>query len=125
MSGYGENINAEEKKLNLAADAQFANENTVATDVCVAEVRQNAFAAADHQEEPATRMVVMFVFAQMLRQLGDTRGQQGDLHFRRSGVAFMGCVANDHTGFVIFLQRHCLYIPPLSYGRHILAQASD
>ena len=47
-------------------------------------------------------MVVVGVLLEMLRQLTDALGEDGDLNFRRTGVALVGLVGVDNDGLLVF-----------------------
>jgi hypothetical protein len=42
--------------------------------------------------QSASRVLVVLVYFQVLGQLADPGGQQGNLYFRRTGVARMGAI---------------------------------
>ena len=47
-------------------------------------------------------MVVVGVLLEVLRQLTDALGEDGDLDFRRTGVALVGLVGVDNDGLLVF-----------------------
>ena len=55
---------------------------------------------------PRRGRVVLLVGAQMLGELVDARGQQGDLDFGRAGVFGFAPVLIDDFGFALFRDRH-------------------
>src|SRR5690348_576974 len=59
------------------------------------EVLEQMVALADHLQQPATRGVILLVRAEVLGQLVDARGQDRDLHFRRTGVFIVNLVIRD------------------------------
>ena len=63
---------------------------------------------ADHLEQAAAGMVVLFVGLEMLGQIVDPPGQDGDLHLRGAGVALMGGIGLHDFGF--FLGKHVLHL---------------
>ena len=52
-------------------------------------------AAPDELEQPAARVVVVRVLAEMVGEPADALGQQRDLHLRRTGVSIMRLVFAD------------------------------
>ena len=51
-----------------------------------------AAALADHGDQAAARVKVLLMHIQMVRQVLDTLGQYGDLHFGRTGITLSGGV---------------------------------
>ena len=58
---------------------------------------------ADHHEKAAAGVVVMLVLTQMLGQLVDAGGQDRDLDLGGTGVALMGRILGDDSGFLFLL----------------------
>ena len=59
------------------------------------QVVQQAAPLADHHQEPAAGVQVLVVGAEMLGQVLDALGQNGDLDFGRAGIAFFGAIRLD------------------------------
>src|SRR5918994_2411746 len=64
----------------LATQAELADQGPVALDVVALEVTEQAAALADEHQEPAARVVVLAMLAEMLRELVDPLGEQRDLN---------------------------------------------
>src|SRR5713226_1668380 len=80
----------------LLSQTQLADDRQVAIAVGSAQIGQQAGPLADHHEQAAPAGVVLLVRAQVLGQLGDSRREQSDLHFRRAGVGgFTPKLVND------------------------------
>src|SRR5262249_47635220 len=79
----------------LAAQAELLDEGAVALEVVLLHVVQEATATTDELEQPAPRIVVVLVGAQMLRQLVDPLCEHRDLHLRRAGVGLAAAVLRD------------------------------
>src|SRR6185312_2517014 len=79
----------------LAAQAELLDEGAVALEIVLLQVVQKATATADELQQPATRVVVVAVRAQMLGQLVDPPGEHRDLHLRRAGVGLAAAVLRD------------------------------
>ena len=73
----------------LLADAQLADYVAVAVRVMRLQVIQQATALADEHQETAPRGVILLVGLEMLSQFADTRTQNRNLDFRRTGVRVM------------------------------------
>jgi hypothetical protein len=80
----------------LLPESQLRDELAVALDVVPREVIELAATLADHHQQPAPRVVVLLVLAQMLGQVVDALGQKRDLHLRRARVALVGGELLDH-----------------------------
>src|SRR5579884_3186316 len=70
----------------LAAEAELLDEGAVALHVLPLQVVQEPAAPTDELEQPAARIVVVPVGAQVLGQRVDALGQHRDLHLRRARV---------------------------------------
>ncbi|VVT10929.1 hypothetical protein RV134_260343 [Roseovarius sp. EC-HK134] len=90
----------------LAADAEALDEVLIAGLILALEVIQQLAALCDHHQETTTTMVVFLVGLEMLGQRGDPRGQDCDLHFGRTCVAFFGCEFLDNAVFFCGSNRH-------------------
>jgi hypothetical protein len=64
------------------------------------QVVQQLAATAHHLEQAAARVVVLGVLLEVLGQVVDPRGQEGDLHFRRTGVVLRALVVQEDLGLV-------------------------
>src|SRR5690606_32094611 len=62
-----------------AADAEAVDQRTEALDVLLGEVLQQPAALADEDQQTTAGVVVVLVGLEVLRQVGDATGQQGDL----------------------------------------------
>src|SRR5512139_406761 len=71
----------------LLADAEALDRRAVAVDVGALEVVEEAAALAHHAQESPARVVVLHVRLEVLGEAVDVLGEEGDLHFRRPGVA--------------------------------------
>jgi hypothetical protein len=94
----------------LASQAQFLNQCAVPLQVPLLEVVQEPSAAADELQQPAARVVVLRVRAQMLGQLVDALGEQCDLHLGRAGVLAGPAVLADDL--LLRFLRESQFLPP-------------
>ena len=69
-----------------AADAQAGDDRAVALDVLLHEVVEQTTALADEQVEAAARVVVVRVGLEVLDEISDALGQDGDLDISVEGI---------------------------------------
>src|SRR6516162_8251379 len=79
----------------LPSDAETADDGAVALDVVLADVIEQPAALADELHQAAPGVVVPFVLLQVLREVVDPSGQQGNLHLGRAGVLVVEPVLGD------------------------------
>ena len=84
------------------ADVQLRNDGTIALDVLLGQVVEQAAALTDHLVHAKTAVVVIGMTLQVLGELADTLGKNGDLDFRRTGVVLMSSILADDFGFLVF-----------------------
>jgi hypothetical protein len=65
------------------------------------EIIKQSSAFANHLKETTATMVVFFVELEVLGKLGDFFGQESNLNFGASGVAFFDGELGDYRGFLI------------------------
>lgn len=87
----------------LLTDAQFLDDSAVSSDVLFHQVIEQVPSASDHLQQATTGMMVVFMLLQMLCQIVDSSGEDGDLYLRRSGVFLMQSVGFDYRRFFLFL----------------------
>src|SRR5215475_11068661 len=68
--------------LELAAEAELLDEGAIALEIFPLQVVQEPAAATDELEQPATRVVIVLMRPEMLRELVDALRQHRDLDFR-------------------------------------------
>jgi len=90
------------ENLDAAANAEPYDKSTVSRDVCRGQVVEQSPALADHGKESTPRVVVMLVSLEVLGKRVDSCRQKGDLHFRRTCVAFVGLICFDYFVFLFF-----------------------
>ena len=86
----------------LLADVQLCNDGTIALDVLLGEVVEHAAALTDELVHAQTAVVVVGVSLEVLGQLTDTLGPDGDLNLGRAGVVLVRGVGVDDVGFLLF-----------------------
>jgi len=88
-------------RSRLLAKAQAGDQHPIAIDVRLIEVGKLTPALADELEQPASRMMVVLMCAQVLGELRNARGEDGNLNLRGAGVARMrGVLGDDQVGGV-------------------------
>src|SRR5215831_21016323 len=100
----------------LAAQAELLDEGAVALEVVLLQVVQEAAAPPDELEQPAPRVMVVLVRAQMLGQLVDPLREHRDLHLRRAGVGLAAAVLRDDLLLCFLGQGHALSFSVASRG---------
>ena len=88
--------------LQLLSDVQLRNDGTVSFDILLLQVVQQISAVSHHFQHTSAAVMVLLVHLQMLGQLIDSGGQNGDLNLRRTGVAFMSGISCDNCVFFVF-----------------------
>lgn len=79
----------------LAAQSELLDEHAVALHVLLAEVAELPTPAADELQQPATRVVVVRVLTEMVREPPDALGQERNLDLGGAGVSLVGLVFVD------------------------------
>ena len=80
----------------LLSDAQLGDNGAVALDVLGHQIVQHLAALTDHLQQAAAGVVVLLVDLQVLGQLVDAGGQNGDLDLGGAGVSGVSAVGLDH-----------------------------
>src|SRR6185312_7400976 len=83
----------------LAAQAQTLDQGLVAAGVRLLQIGQQAATLVDHLEQATARVVILVVLGEVLGKMLDACRKQGDLDFRRAGIAGSATViGNDLAG---------------------------
>jgi hypothetical protein len=93
--------------LELVPEAQFLDDLPVSVDIRTLQVVQETATTSDHLEEPTTAVVVLFVESEVVRQIVDLLGEQGDLNAGRASVGLVGPIFLDGRAF---FESHVLVI---------------
>ena len=86
--------------LPLAAQAKLLDDRLVTIQIRLLEVIKELSPTGCHHQQAATGMEILAVRFQVFRKMSDTGGEQGDLHFTRSGILVVGTVFFDYVLFV-------------------------
>jgi hypothetical protein len=97
----------------LFPETQGFDNSAIALDILVANVIQQIATLSDELQKPAPARKVFGVLLQVGRQLVDPLGEERDLDFRRSGVAFVQGVGLDNLCLTFFGYGH---VPPFLSG---------
>ena len=85
----------------LLTDAKLGDNGTIALNVVLRHIVQQTTALADHLEQTHTAVVVLLVHLQVLGELIDPLGEDRDLHLGGAGIALVGLVVLDNSGFLV------------------------
>jgi len=85
-------------------DTELRDDRAVTLNIGIFEIVEQIAAVADHLQQAAAGVMVLGMDLQMLRQLVDPGGQDGNLDLRRAGVLVMQTVLLDDFGFFFFSQ---------------------
>src|SRR5689334_23248357 len=89
-----------------AANAEFVDQVLVTLLIGAPQIVEQGAALADKLEQPATRMIVLHVRLEVLGQIVDALGEDGDLHFRRASVSGLLGVLLDDFSLAAACNRH-------------------
>jgi hypothetical protein len=90
----------------LAAQVQAVGYFDVTRIARLTQISQQSAALANQLEQTAAARFIVFVRAQVLGQLGDAVGQNGDLNFGRTGVGIMTMKILDRLGLDFLSEWH-------------------
>ena len=85
--------------LELVPEPQFLDDLPVSVDIRSLQVVQETATTSDHLEESTTTMVVLLVGAEVVRQIVDPLGEQGDLNAGRATVGLVRPIFLDGRAF--------------------------
>src|SRR5690606_29029252 len=85
---------------------QTRDQCAVTVGILTLQVVQQLAALVDHADQTTTAVVVLGVGLEVTLQLVDVGGQQGNLHFRRTGIASSLLVLVNDLGFFLNAQCH-------------------
>src|SRR5829696_4411462 len=86
---------------DLPAQAELGDERPVALDVLFLQVLEQPAPFADHLEQTPPRVVVVLVFAQVLRKMRYAPREHRDLHLRRPRVVLVSPILLNRLFFVL------------------------
>jgi hypothetical protein len=95
----------------LSAEAEIIDDGAVPLNIVVPHIIEQAAAAADQHQQPATRMVILLVDLQVLGEVLNAMGKQADLDLGAAGVAVMKFKLVDQTLFFLHRKNHGVFPP--------------
>ena len=104
----GERISFPRAYCLLLTDAELGDDGTIALDVLLHEVVEQAAALTDHLVQAAAGVVILRVDLEVLGELVDALGENGDLDLGRTGVALMGAVGFDNGSLLVLKHHSCV-----------------
>jgi len=112
----------------LAAETQLTNQRLVARGVLVLQVTKKTTTLTYELKQPATRVVILLVRPEVIREELDARREERNLYLRGTGVAFLASELLDYFRLVGSCERHfsflCLLSKPVG-GGHDAEEISD
>ena len=96
----------------LLTDTESCDNGTISLDVNLLEVAEKASSLTDHHQKAASAVVILLVNLEVLGEVVDPSGEQGDLNLGRTGVAFVGGVFR-HDSLLFFFQHVCFHLSKL------------
>jgi hypothetical protein len=90
----------------LLAKTVASDRGAIALNIVLAQVGQQATAAADQLQQTTARMMILPMFAEVSRKSVDPLGQQRNLDLWRTGVRVMHAMVGNDFVFLCLLQRH-------------------
>ena len=91
--------------LRLLSDAELGDAGSVALNVLLGQVVQKVAALTDHLQQAEAAVIVLVMDLQVLGELIDALGENGDLDLGRARVRLVGAVCLDY-GSLFFLRDH-------------------
>src|SRR5690606_5654625 len=90
----------------LTTQTQTTDQGAVTSSILALQVIQQLTTLVDHTDQATTGVVVLAVGLEVALQLVDVGGQQGNLHFRATGIAFSLLVLVNDLGFFSNAKSH-------------------
>ena len=90
----------------LLAKTELRDEISVPLTVLVTEIVEQRPTLVDHHQQPAARMIVLLVVLEVLGQVADTLGEDRDLDFGRTRIAFGAGMILDERFLALLRNRH-------------------
>lgn len=88
----------------LLSETELLNNGTVAVNVLLLEIIQKITTLTYHLKKTAARVVVVVVELQVLGEVGNSLGENGDLYLGRACVTLVCCVSLDDFGLYFFVK---------------------
>lgn len=88
----------------LLSQTELLDDSAVAVDILLLKIVQKVTALTDHFKKTATGVVVVVVGLQVLGQVGNSLGENGDLYLGRTCVTLVHRVGLDDLCFYFFVK---------------------
>ncbi len=88
--------------LTLFSDAQLLDQATVALQIVLLQVVEQAAAAADQLHQSAVRCEIFFVLLKVAGDLADALSKHCNLAFNAAGVCCRSTIGGKYAGFLFF-----------------------
>src|SRR5690606_28585744 len=108
--------------LPLTTQTQTGNQRLVARFVQTLDIVKQTTALRYQLQKTATRMIIMLMVFEVFGKVGNTLGKNGYLNFRRTRIAFLGCIFLDKCLLALSSNRHR---KPFLFGRKISRLGRD
>jgi hypothetical protein len=93
-------------KTELSAEAEALDELTVALNVDIRQVAEQATTLTHEEQQAAARVVIVLVLFEVLREIFNAGGEESNLHLGGTGVTRVSCVLFDDCLFDACFQGH-------------------
>ena len=88
-------------------DTELIDDSAVTLDVLGHQIVQHLAALTDHLQQAAAGVMILLVGTEVLGEVVDSLGENGDLNFRGTRVALMACILLDDL--CLFALQHCVF----------------
>lgn len=90
-------MTAAEARDSLSTQTKLGDDGAIALNIDRGQIIEQPTSAADQHEKAPATVVVLLVGFEMLSQMVDAIAEQGNLHFRRTGVVVASTVLGDRV----------------------------
>lgn len=109
---------------DLSSQTELGDDGTIPFDVVLLEVTEEVASVTDHLVQTAAAVVVLLVVLEVFGKRVDAEGQDCNLDFRRTGVAFVYLVLFDKS-LLLFLGNHILHLWFVNSESDVIAAAGE
>src|SRR5690606_5479917 len=94
------------QRCRSAAQLKRSNDLTIAIDVALSQIVEQATTLADHLQQSAPRVMVLLVRLEVTCEMFDPLGQQRNLNLGRAGVRVVQTMGGDDARFGAWCEWH-------------------
>jgi hypothetical protein len=105
MADAGRSPHPQSGGVRLATQTKLFDEGPVAGLINLLDIVEQAAAGRNQLQQAATRVIVLTVALEVLGQVGNALGQDGNLNFRRTSVIWLDGIFLDQRGFALSSNR--------------------